>query len=170
MKKFMIYLDMDGVLADFATVYHLQYQSLEYDRKRFYSAVTDFRIFEKLEFLPDTQELLDHIRGLGDSVHVEILTSCGTHNPFVAKEAARQKTAWLKAMGINYKPNFVHNKKEKSQYATPNSILIDDSIGCIEPFNEAGGIGILHHNAKETIMSLSNILLQEKAKGCANTF
>lgn len=152
-----LYLDMDGVLADFNKEY-TKYDPNKEDRKKFRSAVVDHKIFEKLDFMPDTQELLNHVSKL-HGVAVEILTSMGTHDPFQAGEAKSQKLKWLTAKNIPYKANFVHNKQEKAKYATARSILIDDSVGCISPFNEAGGNGILHTNASNTIRILDSIIL-----------
>jgi hypothetical protein len=153
-----LYLDMDGVLADF----HKEYDKFDperEDRKKFRSAVLDHRIFEKLDFMPDTQELLNHVSKL-QGINIEILTSMGTHDPFQGNEAKHQKLKWLNAKNIPYKANFVRNKEEKAQYATPTSILIDDSIGCITPFDAAGGHGIHHLTAKETINKLNSVLKQ----------
>ncbi len=158
MNNITLYLDMDGVLADFNKEY-IKLDPQKADRKRFRTAVIEDKIFEKLEFLPDTQELLNHVSKL-HGVTIEILTSMGTHDPFQANCAREQKLKWLDAKNIPYRANFVHNKQEKAKYATPRSILIDDSVGCISPFNEAGGHGILHTNASNTIRILDSILLQ----------
>lgn len=155
-----LYLDMDGVLADFHKEY-VKYDPERTDRKKFRSAVIDGKIFEKLDFMPDTQELLNHVSKL-NGVRVEILTSMGTHDPFQGDAAKMQKIQWLNAKNIPYKPNFVLNKQEKSAYATPTSILIDDSPGCIGPFIMKGGHGILHHKASETIRILDSTILQIK--------
>ena len=154
----MLYLDMDGVLADFHKEY-VKYDPDKSDRKKFRSAVIDHHIFTKLDFMPDTQELLNHVCRL-HGVTIEILTSMGTHDPFQANSAREQKLKWLASKNIPYKANFVHNKQEKAKYATTRSILIDDSVGCISPFVEAGGHGILHTNASNTIRLLDSTLLQ----------
>lgn len=158
-----LYLDMDGVLCDF----HKAYIALpdvvpgEFDRKKFRSAVIDHKIFQDLDMMPDTQELLNHVSRL--NVKIEILTSMGTHDPFQGSEAKSQKQYWLDRHNIPYRANFVRSKPEKAEYATPTSILIDDSIGCITPFDAAGGHGILHTSAKSTIAQLDNIILQISA-------
>jgi hypothetical protein len=160
MKNITLYLDMDGVLADFHKEY-IKYDPDKSDRKKFRASVMQHNIFEKLEFMPDTQELLNHVKHLANSgIHVEILTSMGTHDPIQGKEAARQKQVWLDRHGITYKANFVRNKQEKSQYATPTSILVDDSIGCISPFIEKGGHGILHTKSSKTNSILDSTILQ----------
>ena len=158
-----VYLDMDGVLADFFKEY-TKYDPNMSDRKKFRSAVKEHNIFEKLDFLPDTQELLNHAAKLhAHGVDVQILTSMGTFEPTQAMMAKTQKLNWLQKHGITYRANFVHCKKEKAEYATPTSILVDDSPGCIGPFIEAGGFGILHHKTSETIRILDSTILQMKA-------
>lgn len=159
-----LYLDMDGVLADFNKAY-VKYDPDKSDRKKFRSSVMDSKIFEDLEFMPDAHELLNHVRKVEShlGIHVEILTSMGTHDPIQGKEAARQKQVWLDKHGITYKANFVRSKEEKSKYATPSSILIDDSAGCISPFIAKGGHGILHHKSSETNRILDSTILQINA-------
>lgn len=153
-----LYLDMDGVLADFNKEY-TKFDPQKEDRKKFRSAVLDHKIFEKLDFLPDTQELLNHVSKL-NGVNVEILTSMGTHDPFQGDSAKMQKLKWLNQKNIPWKANFTRNKEEKAQYASPTSILIDDSSGCIGPFIAAGGHGILHSHSSETIRILDSTILQ----------
>lgn len=161
MNDITLYLDMDGVLADFNKAYTALDPKLE-DRKKFREAVITYRIFEDLEFMPDAQELLNHVSKL-QGVRVEILTSMGTFDPFQGNSAKSQKILWLNKKNIPYKPNFVRAKHEKAQYATPTSILIDDSSGCIGPFLVAGGHGILHRTAAETIEVLDSTILQIRA-------
>lgn len=158
-----LYLDMDGVLCNFNKAYS-SLRTYAADGKRFRAAVMDFHIFEDLEFMPDAQVLLDHVSKLRD-INVEILTSLGTFDVEQGNAAKKQKTVWLNKHNIVYKPNFVRSKQEKAEYATPTSILIDDSIGCITPFNIAGGHGILHVSASETISVLDSIIINIRAIG-----
>jgi hypothetical protein len=162
-----IFLDMDGVLANFHKEYASFAQEHMNDRKKFRQAVLEHKIFERLEKMPNADLLLNRVAGL-DSRHfkIEILTSKGTFDPFQGDEAKRQKLVWLKKHGLPYNANFTRNKEEKANFATPDSILIDDSIGCIEPFVAAGGIGILHSDAdiSSTLNSLNSYILQLMAK------
>lgn len=157
---------MDGVLADFNKTYTKLRTGAPDNSKRFRSAVMDHKIFENLDMMHDAHELLNHVRHLNFKIpgfNVEILTSLGTHNPTQAAESKKQKIAWLKKHGITYKPNFVYSKVEKSEYANPTSILIDDSIGCIAPFIERRGHGILHVNSTDSIRILDSTILQLRA-------
>jgi hypothetical protein len=156
-----LYLDMDGVLADFNKEY-TKFDPEKADRKRFRESVMSHRIFEKLDFMPDALQLLNHVSKL-HNIRVEILTSMGTHEPVQANQAMMQKMEWLKQKNIPYKANFVNNKAQKANYATAESILIDDSVGCVSPFVDAGGHGILHVNASDSIAMLDSTILQIRA-------
>ena len=152
---------MDGVLADFNKRF-AEIRTGEEDRIRFRRAVMEYQIFEDLDFMPDTQELLNHVSRLRD-VRVEILTSMGTFNPEQGQASKYQKMKWLNAKNIPYPANFVRTKTEKAQYADEQSILIDDSVGCISPFNRKGGNGILHTNASNTISLLDSTIAHIRA-------
>lgn len=156
-----LYLDMDGVLADFNKAF-ARIKGEEEDRVRFRKAVMVYQIFEDLDFMPDAQQLLNHVSKL-HGVDIQILTSMGTFDTQQGEESKRQKYHWLNKHNIPYKANFVRTKTEKAQYATPESILIDDSVGCISPFIRKGGHGILHTNASETISILDSTILQIRA-------
>jgi len=151
-----LYLDMDGVLCNFNKAYRVY--DPEFDRKKFQQAVMQYKIFEDLELMSNALGLLSFVETL--DVDIEMLTSMGTFDPVQGAEAKRQKLIWLRNHHINYPANFVRTKSEKAKYATPFSILIDDSIGCITPFNEAHGHGILYDDStqKQTLLQLGNII------------
>ena len=151
-----LYLDMDGVLCNFDKAYRA-YDPQKEDRKKFRSAVLEYHIFEDLEFMPDTQELLNYVSKL-DGITIEILTSMGTFDAQQGMAAKIQKQKWLDTHNIPYKANFVRCKEEKAQYATETSILVDDSIGCISPFNAKGGHGILHTRSSESVQQIHDVI------------
>jgi hypothetical protein len=151
-----LYLDMDGVLCNFDKAYRA-YDPQKEDRKKFRSAVLEYHIFEDLEFMPDTQELLNYVSKL-DGITIEILTSMGTFDAQQGMAAKIQKQKWLDTHNIPYKANFVRCKEEKAQYATETSILVDDSIGCIRPFNAKGGHGILHTRSSESVQQIHDVI------------
>lgn len=146
MEKITLYLDMDGVLSHFEKAFRVYNPEYKWDRKVFHQAILEGKIFETLEWMPNGEAFIDEIRKIEQDyvVHIEMLTSCGTSDKVINPEVQRQKIAWLAAHGITWKPNFVSNKLEKSTYATPTRILIDDHIGCTAPFVEKGGIAFQH--------------------------
>ncbi len=170
--RIKLYLDMDGVIANFDEAYNA-IQTTSADGRKFRKAVMENSIFSDLNFMPDAEQLLTFVKTLKD-IDIEILTSMGTFDPFVGQEVRRQKKQWLKERNINYKPNFVRTKTEKAKYALnptiaettlgkflPN-ILVDDSPGCIDPFIAAGGRGILHTSAATTIPLLEATISEVK--------
>jgi hypothetical protein len=156
-----IYLDMDGVLSDFEKQFGDLYgeEALKNrDRKLWTEQWPDFIENKQFEFLPKfpgCDELLSFIRKHPE-IEVEILTSSGGVK--FHEQVKEQKKVWLKKYGIAYKPHVVPGRKHKKDYATPETILIDDTEDVIENFNKAGGIGILHRDAKETIKTLETLL------------
>jgi len=161
MHKFTkIYLDLDGVIADFNKRYrelHNTSPSSDDARKRFgqrFGAFIQNKEFQTLDLMPDATELLSYLKTCG--VPVEILSS--TARPVSNAEISRQKEIWLGKHNINYPANFVPGKQFKYKFADENSIIIDDTPSVIEDWNKAGGTGILHRDALTTISILDTLL------------
>ena len=151
-----LYLDMDGVLCNFDKAYR-SLRTHAADGKRFRAAVMEYKIFEDLEFMPDTKELMNYVSKL-DGITIEILTSMGTFDAEQGNAARYQKMRWLDSKNIPYKANFVRCKEEKAKFAHDRAILVDDSIGCITPFNAKGGHGILHTKSSDTIQQIHDTI------------
>lgn len=152
----MIYVDMDGVVADFEKRYKQKFSiSPEQTRdnksfERYFDKFIADEEFSTLDPMSDAHLLLSYLASL--YVPKEILSSTAsekTHDAILP-----QKEVWLKKHGINYKANFVPGKKHKYKFATPTSIIIDDTKSVIDDWNKAGGIGILHTDAISTIAML----------------
>jgi len=162
MKVTKLYLDMDGVLCNFEKRFTELYGKDALgarDRKNFTTNWPNFIMdgnFESLEWFPGGKELLDFIQNETDW-EVEILSSSGGEK--FHSEVAAQKVVWLCDKGIPYKANIVPGRKHKTAYATPETILIDDTEDIIVNFNAAGGLGILHKDANETLAKLRTLLV-----------
>lgn len=152
---------MDGVLCNFERRYFQLYNELPgsmRDRKDFNKNWDHFvftRQFETLEWWPGGKELVEYVNSL-PNVTVEILSSSGGKK--YHDEVTEQKKYWLESKGLNFKPNIVAGRKLKCQYATPDSILIDDTYDVIQSFNDAGGIGIHHKEIGNTLLLLKHIV------------
>jgi hypothetical protein len=148
-----IFVDMDGVLTDFNKRYKEIYLISTSDKTNFednFRAFIDANHFATL----DTLEGFSTLKNYLDSLSIEkcILSSTGRKEKHM--DVSTQKMIWLADKGITWPKIFVPGKHLKKQYANPNSILIDDTESVINDWNEAGGIGILHKNAKTTIQTL----------------
>jgi len=155
-----IYIDMDGVIADFSKRYKEKFHVTPEEtrnNKEFNSYFDKFISdgeFSTLDLMPDATELLNFVSKL--DTPKEILSS--TARPQNHGMIAPQKQMWLNKHNIHYKANFVPGKSLKYKYATSNSIIIDDTQSVIDDWNKAGGIGILHTDAISTIANLKMYL------------
>lgn len=147
-----IYLDMDGVIADFDKGYSSLYGV--YCRndpvRDHWSEFVSGGGFVSLPLMEDALDLVKVITSL--RVKIEILSCIGNRGD--QDSVARQKREWLIAKGFYFPTNFTFTKKEKSDYASPTSLLIDDSKACIDPFLERQGHAILHTNSSNTIKQI----------------
>ena len=151
-----LYLDMDGVLCNFDKAYR-SLRTHAADGKRFRAAVMDYHIFEDLEFMHDSMELMNFVSKL-ENIDIQILTSLGTFDSIQGNMAKSQKHKWLDSKNIPYKANFVRSKAEKANFAHDKAILVDDSPGCIDPFTAKGGHGILHTSSTQTIQQIHDTI------------
>lgn len=164
-----IFLDMDGVLCDFKTSYKKHFLSDEFDRDSFDKFV-EINGFQLLDNMPNAIRLLQEVQSLqyeNNNINVEILSSIG-NSPYIDK-VCEQKRNWLDSRGIQWKANFVQHKGLKKFFATPNSILIDDTKQNIYDFNEHTGVGIYYkdNNFDQCIDKLYEALYH---KGLVNNY
>lgn len=163
-KNYKIFVDMDGVVADFDKRFtDLSGMSpSDFESKHGKTAFWDFIDVEhKLAFwigippMPDAQTLIDFV----SKYDYEMLTA-----PSIKKESLMGKGLWMKNWTkrglfpskpkVNYKP-----AKNKHQFAASNHILIDDKPSTIDSWKAAGGVGILHTSAGNTIKQLKKLEL-----------
>jgi hypothetical protein len=152
-----IYLDMDGVIADFVKRYKEMYGMLPREaekKKEFDKYFNEFiatKQFETLDLMPDAMQGLVFLRK-----HLTIPTQMlsSTANEERYDEISRQKMIWLQTHGITFTPNFVPGKRHKYKFAAPDKIIIDDTESVIDQWRAAGGIGILHKDWPTTLAIL----------------
>lgn len=143
-----IYVDIDGVIANFHDRIMEYRGHLEWCDKTFTKAVYEYEIFKDLDLLSGANNLIKSIKKVSH-VRKEFLTSTGCRNDMVHHEKAKiQKTYWLQKNGFHFKPNFVMTGDEKGLlYATRESVLIDDTPSVVDNFRKCGGYAILHNNS-----------------------
>lgn len=154
-----IYLDMDGVIADFEERWHELYGAMPPDkdhefRPKFKPFIENGN-FATLKLMPGAIELLHFLECL--DIPTEILSSTGTSESYL--EISKQKKQWLDLQGIDFVQNFVPGKAHKWEFATPTSVIIDDTTSVIRDWVQKGkGIGILHVSAENTLSLLKKLV------------
>lgn len=156
---YKLFVDLDGVMCDLNSfVYELTGSDLSDDSKldkHIWDIVNQYQeeghpTFSILNKMPDADVLWDYIRVYRPA----ILTATGMLYDYGTKE----KTQWVHKNLNGYSEIItVPTSREKAKYAKPNHILIDDRHKSIDPWREAGGIGILHKDAESTIQKLQKL-------------
>jgi len=153
-KNYKIYCDMDGVIADFADGYQkltgkdITGQHMKGDAN-FWEPITKagVKFWVTLNWMPDGKQLWDYIKG---------------YNPDLLSAPSREESSrigkrlWVKRNMPGTKL-ILRSAERKQEFAKPDSILIDDRTDNIERWRNAGGIGILHITAADTIKELQKL-------------
>ena len=154
-----IYLDMDGVIADFEKryleLYNVTPSSVNYNEfNTFFDRFIEDRNFETLDLMPDAMDL---IRALRNALPpTQILSSTASEKRYDA--ISTQKIKWLQTHDIDFQRNFVPGKRHKKKYARTDTLIIDDTESVINDWRAAGGVAILHKNVPDTLVQLKFIL------------
>ena len=151
-----IYLDMDGVIADFekrySEIFDISPQSTR-DNKEFNGYFAKFianEEFMNLDLMPGAIEGINFLRKA--PVPTQILSSTSDERNYDA--ISKQKLIWLEKHGITFHPLFVPGKRHKYKYAATDRIIIDDTKSVISDWIKAGGIGIHHKDWPTTLAIL----------------
>jgi len=156
-----IYLDMDGVLADFVGAVQgpdflngplTGEEHYDENKKEF----TEKGLFKVLPPMPDMNILVSFVKDTG--IPWEILTAAGAINRDIV---VKDKTDWIRKHVDKDVPIHITTKgREKAKYVDGFSkqVLIDDRAENIHAWRVAGGAGFLHKNSIETIKHLKQYL------------
>ena len=149
---YKIYCDMDGVLVDFDKGYYNltgTEASFDTDPKQFWDPITKAgaAFWIKLPWMPDGKQLWDYIK----QYNPDLLSA-----PSREESSKMGKRIWVKRELPGAKL-ILRSADRKQEFATPNSILIDDRADNIQRWKDAGGIGIVHTSAADTIQQLKDL-------------
>jgi hypothetical protein len=97
--------------------------------------------------MPDGKELWNYIKGYNP----ELLSA-----PSREESSKIGKFTWVKR-NIPGTKLLLKSAERKQEYATPNAILIDDRADNIQRWKDAGGVGIHHTSAENTIKQLQKL-------------
>lgn len=163
-----IFCDMDGVLSDWDSQFE-KYAGMPIDKfQEEYSKNASWKLVRKageefwsgMDWMPDGIELWSFIK----RANPIILSS-----PSLDPNSITGKAKWLKK-NLNWDYPYITKiedwtgaektifHKDKFKFVVgPNDILIDDTPKKLDLWVEAGGTGILHTSAKETIADLKKL-------------
>jgi len=161
-----IYVDMDGVLTDFDkaaidTVGDTPDAFIErVSKHQFWKHIDNAGVgfWENMEWMVDGKVLWNFVSPFDPT----ILTS-----PSMKKESEVGKTKWIKR-NLKTPPVIFSRDKSREVKNGKFDILIDDRQDKIQKWEAAGGTGILHRNADDTIKQLKKVItenLQEQTNG-----
>ena len=162
--NYIIYCDLDGVLADFeARFEHFaglspdEYRkeiAKKYGEKQVDKMFWDLidkqigvRFWRGIPWMPGGQQLWDYIK---------------QYNPTLLSAPSKEesskigKRVWVK-QNIPGAKLILRSASQKHQFSGENQILIDDRVDNIEQWKSKGGIGILHTSASNTIKQLKEL-------------
>lgn len=154
-----VFLDLDGVLADFDQGFYDRFGSLPADHNdsNMWKLINESGTF--FADLPLMSNALDMFSYLNDMYEVIILTACPKTN---YKSAALQKRQWVrKHISDNIMILPVMGGANKGLFMDqPRDLLIDDMEKNCIAWNDLGGISIQHENATKTLNELERIAIQ----------
>jgi|TARA_R110000744_G_scaffold106331_1_gene202651 hypothetical protein len=155
--EYKIYSDMDGVLTDFDESFKKYSKGIpprEYEkthgRDGFWKLIDGegkVGFWVGMPWMSDGKQYWDYIK----NYDVELLSS-----PSRSETSRLGKRLWVRNNMPGIKLTLAQSFNKKN-YAEPNHILIDDRKSNIEQWVKAGGVGILHTSAADTINQLKSL-------------
>jgi len=160
-EHLIINVDLDGVLCGFeqkvCEINNIQSIN-EISKGKLWRSIKEYNdnvepFFENLPLMPDAMDLWNF--ATGNFINVRIITATGSTPP----DGGEQKRRWVaKTFGKDVIVKTVRAGEEKATYANPRSIMVDDKEKVIVPWKAAGGIGVLHTSAANSIRQLKEII------------
>jgi 5'(3')-deoxyribonucleotidase len=153
--KINLYCDLDGVLVDFVKGYKdltgIDISGQWHDSSEFWDPVdkAGYDFWINLSWTKDGKKLWNYI----EKYNPEILSTPSRQN-----DSRIGKHDWVKKElpGVHL---ILRSAKNKKEFASPDSILIDDRDSNIEDWKNSGGIAIHHKSTENTIKELQKLKL-----------
>ena len=160
-----LYLDMDGVVADWETAIAdiLGYKLVEGDRwpDQDWRKIIQFqRVYRDIPLLPWALEFVDEACKIARAANyaVRFLTAVPRRNDF--PYAFEDKVHWANKHFPTIPVWFGPYSQDKQKRAAPGQVLVDDRMTNINEWIAQNGIGIYFHRNPDAVLAiLRNILL-----------
>jgi 5'(3')-deoxyribonucleotidase len=155
-KPFELFLDLDGVFADFnKRVFKLSGSWPHELGKGLWKVVmADKEFFASLEMMPNAEHLWEYAK----QYNPVFLTGAPP-----GERSRNQKKEWVaKQFGTEH-TTIVLPKRDKLLHSGWRKVLVDDTPANVQAWIEKGGAGILHKDPWETIDQLEELRAQYSA-------
>ena len=143
----MIYVDMDGVVADFDSAIFKLFgeDGLKKHADEFWKGTcVNAEVFRHMEPIPEGIDMVARLAAAGRKICFMTSTGGLPHHIDIAK----QKLDWLRSQGFGIFPvAFCMNTEGKGMFAQHGRVLIDDRQKVIDAWEMNGGEGILFARA-----------------------
>lgn len=158
-----LYLDMDGVVADFdeyaKKVLNTDKTHHSWPPESWKKIASNPRLYRDLNKTPEADKLVEFCKNLCDKNNWNLLFLTAVPKEDDMPWAYYDKINWVKQYFSNIPVHFGPHSNQKWRHCNKGDILIDDRPSNIEEWNKAQGIGILHKgNLSETLMNILKIL------------
>lgn len=159
---YTVYFDVDDTLTNYSErLKTVKIKDKDSGKERPINSrdtVDNEEFWSEAEWLPGSRDMVAF--AINNFKRVEILSvvpeARGKSNKyFDAPEKGKKK--WIGNNIGELKANFVGRGKDKANYASPKSVLIDDKPKNVDAFSEAGGIGILMDDPKTVVAKLKKL-------------
>lgn len=160
-----IFVDMDGVVADFDTFasdllgrkigWHESKFDLTKEEWAMLGAVD--RLYYQLPLMPDATKLVAYVKSLSSRVNVQFLTAVPRRTTMPS--ARDDKQAWVDKYFPGMRMDIGPYSHDKQKWCRPGDILVDDRPSNIQEWADAGGIAIYHQgDVDATIKRINEVL------------
>ena len=153
----IVYVDLDGVLADFDSALNEIRGGEELTTEELWARVAPYGdgLYACLDLMLYATKLWNWLSVYFDNI--QILTAIPRRSTVPTAEA--DKRAWVATnFGTNVKVNIGPYAVNKQRHCQPGDILIDDQPSNIAQWIAKDGIGILHTSAADTIQQLKDLI------------
>jgi 5'(3')-deoxyribonucleotidase len=157
-----LYLDMDGVVADFDEYAESILGSLPghngiYPDEEWNKIAANPRLYRDLKKTSYADRLVDECRDLAATKSYALIFLTAVPKGNDVKWSFYDKVVWAQNYFPDIPVHFGPFSKDKWQHCQPGDILIDDRPSNIHEWRVAGGIAIHHTNIDTTLHELSKL-------------
>lgn len=144
-----LYLDMDGVVADF-NAYAIKTLTRKIDGDERWAPgewrrlAANPRLYRDLGLTPEADQLVDFCRGFCEQRGYTLLFLTAIPKKNDVPWAFYDKVLWAQIRYPDIPVMFGPYSQDKQHHCQPGDILIDDRTINIQEWQAAGGVGILH--------------------------